>query len=381
LKKIWPAVTGFLRRADTALFVTAMVSAIYGIVVISSATKTMTGQNYVMVQTLALVIGIALFAALTVIDVEIIADNWLLSALFSAALIAALIPFGKSDDTGNKAWIRFLGIGLQPAEIVKITYIIIMAKLVSDAKYRGKLNSPLTIIKTMLMFGFFFALIVLISGDLGSALVYLVIFVTILFAAGVRLYWFAVGLAATAAATPLIWTYALKDYQKLRILAPYVPEIDPTGNGLTWQVNHSKIALASGQLTGTGLYNGTQSQSDALYSKQADFIFGVIGEELGLIGCLAVVALLSTLIIRCVYVGVKSKDTLNLLVCCGVASMLFFQTFENIGMCMGLAPVIGVTLPLFSYGGSSLFTTFAALGIVSGIKYRPKPEKFISRMY
>jgi rod shape determining protein RodA len=116
---------------------------------------------------------------------------------------------------------------------------------------------------------------------------------------------------------------------------------------------------------------GTQSQSSNLPFKHTDFIFSVAGEELGMIGCAVIIFLLVAIIIRCIYVGVKSKSYMNMLICTGIASMLIFQTFENIGMCIGITPVIGITLPFFSYGGSSIVTTFASLGIVSGIRMRP----------
>ena len=154
--------------------------------------------------------------------------------------------------------------------------------------------------------------------------------------------------------------------------------IDPLGQGIRWQLNQSRLALASGQLTGTGLFNGRQTQSGALPERQTDFIFAVIGEELGLIACVIVILLLLAIIVRCIYIGVKSQNYMSMLVCFGVAGWLIFQTFENIAMTIGLAPIIGVTLPFISYGGSSIIALFAAMGLVSGIKYRPKPERFRS---
>ena len=147
-----------------------------------------------------------------------------------------------------------------------------------------------------------------------------------------------------------------------------------------WQANQSKIAIASGKLFGQGLFNGAQTQSGAVPQQHTDFIFSVAGEELGLIGCLIIILLLILIICRCIYVGIKANDTQNGLICIGIAAMLIFQTFENIGMCIGLTPVIGLTLPFFSYGGSSILTLYAAMGIVSGIKMRPKPN-IITRYY
>jgi rod shape determining protein RodA len=194
--------------------------------------------------------------------------------------------------------------------------------------------------------------------------------------AGLKLYWFLFGAAAMAIVIPIAWNNFLSSGQKERILAPYDSTIDPEGYGVNWEPSRAKLALASGRLTGTGLYQGTQTQSDAIDSKHADYIFAAIGEELGMIGCIVVILLLTAIILRCVYVGLHSRSTFGMLVCFGVAAAFAFQTFENIGMCLGLTPVIGVALPFFSYGGSSLFTSFAAMGIVSGIHYKPKPAQY-----
>ena len=224
-----------------------------------------------------------------------------------------------------------------------------------------------------------FGLIILASSDLGSALVYLFIFVVMLFLGGLQLRWFAAGIACVAALTPLAWHFFLTDKQKDRILAPYVSSIDPSGLGVTWQANQSKIALGSGQFTGQGLYNGAQTQAGSVPQQHTDFIFSVAGEELGFLGCVLIIALLMFIIIRCIQVGLRSNDPLGLLVCTGIAAMLIFQTFENIGMCIGITPVIGLTLPFFSYGGSSIITLYAAMGIVAGVKMRPKPARYGSR--
>jgi rod shape determining protein RodA len=378
MRKLWPWVRDFVKRADMLLLFLCCTCSVFGIVVISSATASYETSRYVIVQTGALLIGIGLFVALTVIDVDIIADKWPVLFIFDTVLLLLLIPFGHSDDTGNSGWLRFFGIGIQPSEVVKVIYIVLMAKHISYLKEYKSLNSVLSVGQLLIHFGFTFGLIIVVSSDLGSALVFLFIFIVMLFVAGLKLYWFLIGIAAVAAVTPFLWTNFLTDRQKDRILAPYVPSIDPDGFDVRWQPNQSKLALASGRLTGTGLYEGPQSQSNALPAKHTDFIFSVIGEELGMIACCLVLLLLLLVIIRCVYVGVKSKNTMNMLVCFGVAAFLLFQTFENIGMCIGIAPVIGVTLPFFSYGGSSLFSTFAAMGLVSGIKYRPKPERFRS---
>ncbi|MBQ5672302.1 MAG: FtsW/RodA/SpoVE family cell cycle protein, partial [Oscillospiraceae bacterium] len=205
--------------------------------------------------------------------------------------------------------------------------------------------------------------------------IFFMIFLAQLYVAGFAGKWFMAGFAAILAVLPFAWTFVLKQYQRDRLLVPYIPSIDPDNSGINWQANQSKIALASGQLTGTGLYNGPQSQSERA-GKHTDFIFSVIGEELGMIACVFCILLLIAIAIRCIYVGMQSGTDLGMLVCVGVAGSILYQTFENTGMCMGITPVIGITLPFFSYGGSSVVSIFAAVGIVSGIKYKRKPTQY-----
>lgn len=377
LKKLLPLLRDFVRRADMFLFTMSVICAAYGIIVIASATQSYANGSaqYVIVQTLALGLGVLLFIAMTVIDVDIFAQHWAWLYGLSAALLISLIFFGAQSDTGNNGWLRFFGIGIQPTEIVKIAFIIVMAKQLSYLKEYKNLNSVTSIAQIVVHFVLMFGLILVTAQDLGSALVYFFIFAVMLFVAGVRIYWFVIGLAALAGMVPILWTYFLEDYQKDRILAPYDSSIDPDNTGINWQQNQSKIALASGQLTGTGLGEGTQSQSTAIPGKHTDFIFAVVGEELGMIGACLVLLLLMIIVIRCIQVGLRSGNTMSMLVCFGVAATVVFQTFENVSMCIGIAPVIGITLPFFSYGGSSLFSMFAAMGLVSGIKYRPKPTR------
>ena len=377
MKKFLPQLRDFVHRADMFLFTMSVICALYGIVVIASATKSYENGSaqFVIVQTLALVLGILLFIAMTVIDVDIFAQHWTWLYGLSALLLLSLIPFGAVSDTGNNGWLRFFGIGIQPTEIVKLAFIIVLAKQLAYLKDYKNLNSVTSVAQIVGHFILMFGLILVTAQDLGSALVYFFIFAVMLFVAGVKIYWFIMGAAAIACMVPIFWTYFLEDYQRNRILAPYDSSIDPDNTGINWQQNQSKIALASGQLTGTGLGDGTQSQSNAIPGKHTDFIFAVIGEELGLIGACLVLLLLMIIVIRCIQVGLRSGSTMSMLVCFGVAATVVFQTFENVGMCIGIAPVVGITLPFFSYGGSSLFSMFAAMGLVSGIKYRPKPAR------
>jgi len=379
VKKISPYIKDFTKRADMLLFTLCAVSSLFGIVAIASAAASLGSPRYLIVQSVSMVIGLVLFVLFTVIDIDVITDHWAAVMVFETVLVLLLLtPLGAGDSLGNRAWLRIGFVGVQPAELNKILFIVILARQINYLKTYKNLNAPLSVGQLVLHCLYVVGLLVAVSKDMGSGLIYLFIFMMMLFAAGVRFYWFLVGLAAMAAVFPYFWTNVLTQRYRDRILAPYDAAIDPNGFDIRWQSNQSKIALASGQLTGTGLFNGRQTQTGALPEKQTDFIFSVIGEELGMIACVIVFLLLLAIILRCLYIGIKSNNTMNMIICFGVAGCLMFQTFENIGMCIGIAPVIGITLPFFSYGGSSMFSMWAAMGVVSGIKYRPKPERFRS---
>jgi rod shape determining protein RodA len=201
--------------------------------------------------------------------------------------------------------------------------------------------------------------------------VYLFIFLFMLFASGAMLVWFFAAAGAVAAAAPLVWNH-LGEYQKMRILVVLDETLDPLGYG--WQAARCKLAIGGGKIFGQGLFNGTQTQHGILPAKETDCIFAVAGEELGMIGCIVIILLLLTIIIRCFYVASRARNGMGSLICVGIASMLIFQTLENIGMCLGVTPVIGITLPFSSYGGTSIVTMYVAMGIISSIKMRQLPD-------
>ncbi len=377
LKKIMKAVKSYFISSDTPLFLLCLLASVYGIILIYSATLSYGTASYVTVQIVSLALGIGVFFIFSLIYVDFFTDRWYLLLFFNVLLLLSLLLWGVEGGTGNRSWLRFGPVGIQPSEVVKVTFVLLLARQMERLRNSERgLSSVFSIIQLALHFALMFGLIIATSSDLGSALVFLVIFATMAFAGGVKLIWFILGIGACAAAAPWLWSNFFSDYQKKRMLAPYFPEtVDPDGLGVTWQANQSKIAIGSGGLFGQGLLHGSHSQSEMLPSKHTDFIFAVAGEELGMLGCVAIIVLLTLIIIRCIYVGLRSGSYMNMLICMGFASMLAFQTFENIGMCLGLTPVVGLTLPFFSAGGSSLISCLAAMGIVSGIRMRPKPER------
>lgn len=374
MKKKLDSILKYIRESDMLLLSLCVSCTIYGIILIYSSTKNTAGSSSVFIQIVSLIIGIGLYILFSLLDVDTMADKSKVLYVLSILFISTLFIWGVGD-AGNKAWLRFGSTGIQPAEVVKIPYIIIIAKMISDYKERRTLNTPISLLKIIIVFGILFIFILISSKDLGSALVYVFILIIMLFVGGVDLKWLLLGLGVVGALIPLAWGVFLSDNQRARILAPYDPTIDPKGLTFLWQPNQSKIAISGGGFLGQGLFHGIMTQAGSVPKQYTDFIFSVAGEELGFAGCFLIIVLLIAIITRCIYVGIKSNNTIGMLVCTGIAAMLIAQTFENIGMCLGLTPVIGLTLPFLSYGGSSLVTMFAAMGIVSGIKMRPKPMR------
>jgi len=378
---IFRAVIRFFQESDIFLLAFTLISSIYGVVLINSITKNFDtaagGQTYVQIG--AMVIGMFFFILFSYIDIDIIADKSRFLFLFSIMLISTLLLWGVGDeDVGRRAWLRFFNVGIQPAEITKVPFIIIIARMIVSFKELRTFNSFMSIVQIFIVFAIMFVFVLVVSQDMGTALVYFGILIIMLFAGGLKLRWFAIGAAVLTATAPLIWENVLSEKQRNRILAPFAPDlIDPTRQNELWQPDQSIEAIATGSFLGQGLGNGRLTQSAGrIPAQHTDFIISAAGEELGFLGCVLIIALLVVIIARCVHVGLRSNNPLGMLVCIGIAGMLITQTIMNIGMALGIMPVIGITLPFFSYGGSSIVTCFAAMGIVSGIKMRPKPVRF-----
>lgn len=375
MRRVLQAFRNFFNKADLLLLALCLVTNIFGIIMVASASNWMNSNRNVIVQIVATVLGVIAYFVFTMIDIDIIAERREILFLFNALFIAMLFTPLAVDVSGNRSWIRIPGIpfNIQPPEICKITFIILIAKTMSV--YQRKISSPMTVFRLGFHLIFIFGLIYVASSDVGSALMYVLIFLIMLWAGGVHWSWFAIGGTLAVIGAPIVMRSGLvQDYQRQRVMMIFDPAIDPDGSGVRWHTKNSLLTLSNGGVTGQGLFQGSRTQVGALSQQHTDFIFSVIGEELGIIGCILVLAMLTAIIVRCVYVGVKSGNYMNRQVCIGIAAMLIWQIIINVGMCIGLTPVIGLTLPFISYGGSSVITMYAALGIVSGIYMRPAPD-------
>ena len=315
-----------------------------------------------------------MYIACSMVDFEMLMKRWKWIAVFNVVFILLLLsPFGRSAG-GNRAWVKFPGspVSIGPAEVVKITFVLLLAWQL--AWLREEKRDLRSFHSAVLVAGHTFFLCVLyflVSGDMGNGLVFFFIFVCMAFTAGFALRWFVLLFAGAGAAVAAAWKLDLmKGYMKDRFIILFDHSYDPMNAG--WQQTRSLLTLGGGGLFGQGYLNGTQTQAGegSIPTRWTDFIFSVCGAELGLVGCLAIILLLAAIIIRVLLVARHAQTSFYRYVCVGMAAMLIFQTLINIGMCLFIMPVIGITLPFFSYGGSSIVTLYAAMGVVSAIKKR-----------
>lgn len=330
-------------------------------------------------QAIAIFLGMVLFAVLSSIDVEIFSTYWYLILLFNLGSIGLLLtPLGVDDGTGNKAWLyaSWMPTSIQPAELVKVTYTVLLADQVARRKDKTDGKATTLLFLSGCHAAGMFLYIYAISGDAGSGLVYISIFVGIMFAAGISWYWFLLGLGgAGACLIALAFTGKIPQYMVNRMMVIIDRSFSPEGVG--WQQGRSVMAIGSGGVFGQGFLQGIQTQSpysESLPARHTDLIFSVCGEELGMVGCLGIMLLEFLIVLRCFAAAGIAKSSMERYICVGFGTMIMVQTVENIGMCLFVMPVIGLTLPFFSYGGSSIITMFMAMGIVSGIQKRILPN-------
>ena len=363
----------FRKKGDIFLLTVILIVSAVGLVAITSATSAAKFEGnfrYIAIQSVSIGLGVLMFALVSSVDLEFLSEHRMLLVGFNVLLLMMLIPFGTDNGSGNRSWIHFPGfpVNIQPAEICKITYIVIMASVMSE--HQNNVSSIVSVMHMVLHLGILVGLNLALSSDMGVSLIFVFIFIGMAFAGGVSIWWFVAALSGIAVAFPILWQF-LGQYQRNRILILFDETIDPMGINERYHAKINLQSITGGGLTGQGLFNGNRTQSGALFAQHTDYIFSSMGEEVGFLGCVVIMLLELAIIARCIYVGVRCQDYMRRLVCYGAASALMFQVMINVGMCIGVMPVIGLTLPLISYGGSSVVTIFAMLGLVSGAYARP----------
>ena len=371
--RFWQEFKSFFRKGDTVLLLLCMVLTSFGIVMISSATNYMGNTRFIVIQLVAAGLGVLMYAVISSIDADAMAEHRTGLVIFNTLLLLLLIPFGTDNNTGNRSWLDFplLPVNIQPAEICKITYIVIMASVMKE--HQSDLSGFKAIFHMVFHLGIIIGLNMVLSADAGVSLIFVFIFIGMTFAGGVSLFWFLAAGGGIVAAWPLIWKM-MGQHQRNRLLILIDPTVDPNGLKERFHSKRSLLSLTGGGTSGQGLYEGIRTQSGALPAQHTDYIFSAIGEELGFIGCALVLLAEFLVIARCIQVGNRTNDYMRRMICYGAASALIFQVLSNVGMCIGVTPVIGLTLPFVSYGGSSIVTLFAMLGLVSGVHARPESQ-------
>ena len=363
----------FWKKGDIFLLILCLIVSGFGCVFIASATSAdKFGGNlkYIIIQLAATGLGVMMYALVSSIDLDFLSEHRMVMVAFNCALLLMLIsPLGTDHDSGNQSWIDLGFTSVQPAEICKITYVVIMASVMSA--HQNRISSLPSIMHMCLHLGLLVGLNMVLSGDAGVSLIFVFIFIGMAFGGGVSLWWFVLAIGLIVAAFPILWQF-LGEYQQNRFLILVDDTIDPMGINERYHSMMNLRSLTGGGLTGQGLFNGNRTQSGSLFAGHTDYIFSSMGEELGFVGCLAIMIMEMAIIARCIYVGMHCQDYMRRLVCYGAASALMFQVMINTGMCIGVMPVIGLTLPLISYGGSSVVTIYAMLGLVSGAHARPQ---------
>ena len=375
MRQFFQELRDFPKKGDMILLLLCLITSAFGCVAIASATSAEKfGDNnikYIIIQLAATLLGVMAYALVSSIDIDAMSErrNWLVA--FNVCLLLLLVPFGTDNNTGNRSWLDIPGVPvmIQPAEICKISYVVIMASVMNS--HQNRISSFPSIMHMALHLGILVGLNMVLSKDAGVSLIFVFIFIGMAFGGGVNLGWFALAIGAIAIAFPVIFPY-LGEHQQNRIMILFDESIDPQGINERYHYMMNLKSLTGGGLTGQGLFNGNRTQGGNLFAQHTDYIFSSMGEELGFFGCVMIMLLELGIIGRCIMVGMKCPDYMRRIICFGAASALTFQVMINIGMCIGVMPVIGLTLPLISYGGSSVVTIYAMLGLVSGSHARPQ---------
>lgn len=379
------SVRAFLDRGDRLLLAFCLAASGYGLVLIYSATRYLETNRNMIVQAVAILLGILVYVLMSSVDIELFTEkSWKWMLVFNVVVnVLVRTPLGY-EAGGNRSWIHIPGfpVNIQPAELAKLTFVLLLAWQINKLREKG-ISRPSSVFQIAGHTLFMFGVIAVTSGDFGMGLTYLFIFVVMAWTGGVKKRWFLLAAVVCVVGIVLIWPHVSHLYfmKRFTVVIDHIlgnPDtIYEQTQDVGWQQTRSIMAIGSGGLTGMGYLQGIQTQSSykqALPARETDEIFAVCGEEFGLVGCCLLLLMLALIILRCVWVARRACSPQSALIAMGYSGMLLAQVGVNVGMCLYLFPVVGLTLPFISYGGSSIVTMFAAMGIVSGIKMRSLPS-------
>ena len=353
------------RQTDILLMGLCIILSLFGALMVCTATydgESLLSRDTI-VMLLALGLGVFASVVISLFDYDIIYKLWPLVAGGCLLLMLLLIPFGVAPDGRSDAtsWLKIGPLFLQPSEILKIGFII------TFSYHLRKLKHDLVSIKNVFALCFHAAIpigLVVLTGDMGSALIFICMFIGMMYVAGVHWLYFPAGAAIVVSALPFIWLKVFSDIQRDRFLALFNPDKYPDE---IWQQSQALNAIKAGGFTGSGLFKGEYTHSGMVPECENDMVFSVVCEEFGFIGALVLLCLFAALAWRIVKIGKKSNNYAAEMMCYGVAFMIIAQVIVNIGMCMMFLPVIGITLPFISAGGSSTACLYLAIGLVLSV--------------
>lgn len=357
----------FWRDFDWALFGAALLLALVGLTEIYSATMNTPGDVAFVKQAIFVLAGVALTLIIASVDYHTISEHipW-----FYLGSLAVLIytPLAARRIAGAKSWIDLGPVSIQPSEMIKMVVVVAMARYLADLHVKGYLTVN-QILKAGVICGIPVGLI-LLQPDAGTAMTYMPILGVGLLLRGLRpvVIISVIVIALLAPLSVYLLRDSLKEHQRDRILTFVDPSRDLKGKG--FQVQQSKIAIGSGGLTGKGVFNGSQNQLGFLPARHTDFIFSVVGEEMGFLGVLGILGLLGFILFRSLHNAQTARDSLGVFIILGVVGVFFFHMVVNVAMVIGFFPVVGIPLPFMSYGGSSILTAFIGLGLVMSVHRR-----------
>ncbi|MCI8345371.1 MAG: rod shape-determining protein RodA [Clostridia bacterium] len=361
------------KNIEWGILICTILLILIGLVALFSATQNAEYEE-LKKQIMWLCISIPIFIVVIFIDYEIVAKaSPIFYGIFLILLIAVL--FTKSIN-GATSWFNIGSFSIQPSEFAKIFVILVFAKVVSKIEERGKkeISRPTRLSLALAVVAVPVALIV-IQPDYGTALAFLVATVMILYTAGIDKKYIITSILLVVILLPILYFFVLPDHAKTRIDVFLNPNLDPRGSG--YNIIQSKLAIGAGELFGMGVLKGNQTQLGFLYPKTTDFIFAVIGEEMGFVATAGIVILYVILITKTIYVAKTAKDNLGSYIAMGIAGIFIFHMVENIGMTIGLLPITGVPLPFVSYGGSSMLTNLILIALVLNISGRRQKTIFV----
>ena len=363
-----------LKDFKFSLLISVLALTCLGIMVIGSAKQSVQGR-----QIIGLVIGLIALAVVSMIDyVWILNLQWILYGLTIAMLLA--VRFFGRDVNGATRWIDFGFTTFQPSELAKILLVLFFAKYIMN--HEDEITKPVTIIKAVLLMAAPCFLIYK-QPDLSTTISIVLVFCVMMYVGGLSYKFIGIFLLITVPTAVILLSLIvhsdidiLQGYQETRILAWLQPE--KYSSDEAYQQNNSIMAIGSGRLTGKGLNNNTTTSvknGNFILEPQTDFIFAIVGEELGFVGCCIVIGLLLLIVIQCMRIGMRAPDTGGRIICCGVAAQIGIQSFINISVATGLFPNTGIPLPFVSYGMSSLVSMFIGIGLVLNVGLQQKKYK------